>query len=47
MRFVIAATMLTLISAGAHAAPPQGAKLSDIIAKVEQTPDIEYIDEVD
>ncbi|MCL7998217.1 PepSY domain-containing protein [Brucella sp. 21LCYQ03] len=47
MRTVLAAILLTATSAGALAAAPEGAKLSEIISKIEQTPDIQYIDEVD
>lgn len=47
MKTVIAATILTLTTMGAHAAAPEGAKLSDIIAKIENTADVKYVDEVD
>jgi len=47
MRTLLAAILLTATSAGALAAAPEGTKLSEIIAKIEQTPDIQYIDEVD
>ena len=47
MRLIIATALLVLTPLGAYAAPPEGTKLSEIIAKVEQTPDLEYIDEVD
>ncbi|PRA87234.1 hypothetical protein CQ054_08710 [Ochrobactrum sp. MYb29] len=43
MRTMLAAIILTATSAGA----PEGAKLSEIIAKIEQTADVQYIDEVD
>jgi hypothetical protein len=47
MRFIIVSIVLILAPLGAHAAPPEGAKLSAIIAELEQNPDVEYIDEVD
>ncbi|MEO4001043.1 PepSY domain-containing protein [Mesorhizobium sp. CAU 1732] len=47
MRFMIVSIALILAPFGAHAAPPEGAKLSAIIAELEQNPDVEYIDEVD
>ncbi len=47
MRFIIASALITMAPLSAFAAPPEGAKLSEILAKVEQTPDLEYIDEVD
>ncbi|MFD2653796.1 PepSY domain-containing protein [Brucella rhizosphaerae] len=47
MRTVLAAILLTATSVGAFAAAPEGAKLSEIIAKIEQTADVQYIDEVD
>jgi uncharacterized membrane protein YkoI len=47
MRFIFAATLMTIVPLSAFAAPPTGAKLSEIIAKVEQTPDVEYVHEVD
>ncbi|TKT76686.1 PepSY domain-containing protein [Aquamicrobium sp. LC103] len=47
MRFIIASTLMILASLSAYAAPPEGAKLSEIIAELEQNPDVEYIDEVD
>ncbi|MGQ5718051.1 PepSY domain-containing protein [Pseudochrobactrum asaccharolyticum] len=47
MKTVIAATILTLTTMGAYAATPEGAKLSDIIAKIENTADVKYVDEVD
>ncbi len=47
MKTVIAATILTLTIMGAYAATPEGAKLSDIIAKIENTADVKYVDEVD
>ncbi len=47
MKTVIAAALLTSIATGAYAAVPEGEKLSDIIAKIESTADVKYIDEVD
>jgi hypothetical protein len=47
MRSIIAATLITVVPLGAYAAPPTGTKLSEIVAKVEQIPDVEYVDEVD
>ncbi len=47
MRSMAVSALLMLIPLGAHAAPPEGTKLSEIIAKVEQTPDLEYVDEID
>lgn len=47
MRTLLAVILLTTTSAGALAAAPDGTKLSEIIAKIEQTPDLQYIDEID
>lgn len=47
MRTMLAAALLTATSVSAFATAPEGAKLSDIIAKIEQTADLQYIDEVD
>lgn len=47
MRFILASALLILAPLNAYAAPPEGTKLSEIIAKVEQTADVEYVDEVD
>ncbi|MEJ5079830.1 PepSY domain-containing protein [Ochrobactrum sp. MYb379] len=47
MRTMIAAILLTATSASAFAAAPEGAKLSEIISKIEQQADVQYIDEVD
>lgn len=47
MRPILASALLILASTAAHAAAPEGTKLSEIIAKIEQNPDVEYIDEVD
>ncbi|MBC8717489.1 PepSY domain-containing protein [Ochrobactrum sp. Marseille-Q0166] len=47
MRTMLAAAFLTATSVSAFATAPEGAKLSDIIAKIEQTADLQYIDEVD
>lgn len=47
MRIVIASLIVATSSLTALAAAPEGAKLSQVIAKLEQTPDVHYIDEVD
>lgn len=47
MRTMLAAGLLIATSIGAFAAAPEGTKLSEIIAKIEQTADVQYIDEVD
>lgn len=47
MRLALASAILIGASLSAYAAPPEGSKLSEIIAKVEQTADLQYIDEVD
>jgi hypothetical protein len=47
MRLVLASAILVGASLIAYAAPPEGSKLSEIIAKVEQTADLHYIDEID
>lgn len=47
MKTIIAATILTLTAMNAYAAAPEGAKLSEIIAKIESTADVKYVDEVD
>ncbi|MGH6763665.1 MAG: PepSY domain-containing protein [Phyllobacterium sp.] len=48
MRLVFASAAILLISSlNAYAAPPEGSKLSEIIAKIEQTADVQYVDEVD
>ncbi|MFD1197243.1 PepSY domain-containing protein [Brucella gallinifaecis] len=46
-RSIYVAIIVTATSVAALAAPPEGTKLSEIIAKIEQTPDMQYIDEVD
>ncbi|OHV76452.1 PepSY domain-containing protein [Rhizobium sp. LCM 4573] len=45
--FLVSALSLMAASLNAYAAAPEGAKLSEIVAKVEQTPDVDYVDEVD
>ncbi|KKX34218.1 PepSY domain-containing protein [Rhizobium sp. LC145] len=45
--FFASALSLVITALNAHAAAPDGAKLSEIVAKIEQTPDVEYVDEVD
>ncbi|MBC2885055.1 PepSY domain-containing protein [Ochrobactrum sp. CM-21-5] len=47
MRLILASVFLAVASSGALAAAPEGTKLSEIIAKVEQTADVQYVDEVD
>lgn len=47
MKIFIAATIVTFTAMSACAAAPEGAKLSDIVAKIENTADVQYIDEVD
>lgn len=47
MRLILASAILAATSLSAHAAAPTGTKLSEIIAKIEQTPDFHYVDEVD
>ncbi|WP_273725060.1 PepSY domain-containing protein [Brucella gallinifaecis] len=47
MRTILVAVLLTTTSFGAFAAAPEGTKLSQIISKIEQTADLQYIDEVD
>lgn len=46
MRLAMTTLFLGLSAIAAHAAP-DGAKLSEIIAKVEQNPDTAFINEVD
>lgn len=45
--FFASALSLVITALNAHAAAPEGAKLSEIVAKIEQTADVEYVDEVD
>jgi len=47
MRLVATTLFLGLSTVAAFSAPPEGAKLSDIIAKIEQKADTAFIDEVD
>ena len=47
MRTVLVAILLAATSATAFAAAPEGAKLSEIISRIEQQADVQYIDEVD
>ncbi|MDM7851512.1 PepSY domain-containing protein [Pseudochrobactrum kiredjianiae] len=47
MKTIIAATILTFTALSAYAAVPEGTKLSEIIAKIESTADVKYVDEVD
>lgn len=47
MKTIIAVTILTFTAMNAYSAAPEGAKLSEIIAKIENTADVKYIDEID
>ncbi len=47
MRLVLASIILATTTFSTFAASPEGAKLSEIIAKIEQSPDFQYLDEVD
>lgn len=47
MRFILTTAAILASSVVAFAAAPEGQKLSEIIAKIEQTADFDYIDEVD
>lgn len=47
MKTLIATILLTFTTLSAHAATPEGIKLSDIIAKIESKDDVKFIDEVD
>jgi hypothetical protein len=44
---MIGAAALVLSTLAAQAAPPTGQALSEIIARIEQTADFDYVDEVD
>lgn len=47
MRLVLASAILLTSSFAAFAAPPEGQKLSEIIAKIEQSAEVQYVDEAD
>lgn len=48
MRTILAsAAALALTTLNAYAVPPEGAKASEIVAKIEQTPDVQYVAEID
>jgi uncharacterized membrane protein YkoI len=49
MRLLLASTILAASSLSSFAAPapPEGQKLSEIIAKIEQNADVQYVDETD
>lgn len=47
MRIWLVAAALAAGALSAHAAAPEGAKLSEIIGKIEQAPDVAYVDEVE
>lgn len=47
MKLIIAATALMFTGLSAYAAPPEGIKLSELVAKIEKMADFQYIDEID
>jgi len=47
MRLILASAILASTCVAAFAAPPEGQKLSEIIAKIEQNADVLYVDEAD
>jgi hypothetical protein len=47
MRLILASAILAASSLSSFAAPPEGQKLSEIIAKIEQNGDVQYVDEAD
>lgn len=47
MRFILASSILAASCVVAFAAPPEGQKLSEIIAKLEQNAEIQHVNEVD
>jgi hypothetical protein len=47
MRLVLASAILLTSSLAVFAAPPEGQKLSEIIAKIEQNAEVQYVDEAD
>ena len=47
MRLVLAFAILAASSLASFAATPEGQKLSEIIARIEQSGEVQYVDEVD
>lgn len=47
MRLVLASAILAASSLASLAATPEGQKLSEIIARIEQSGEVQYVDEVD
>jgi len=47
MRLVLASAILAASSLASFAATPEGQKLSEIIARIEQSGEVQYVDEVD
>ena len=47
MRLILASAVLVASSLASFAAAPEGQKLSEIIAKIEQNAEVQYVDEVD
>ncbi|WIY52381.1 PepSY domain-containing protein [Devosia sp. YIM 151766] len=47
MRVFASAALLGLFTLSVQAAPPEGVKLSQIIAQIEQTADFHYLDEIE
>ena len=47
MRLILASAILAASSLTSFAATPDGQKLSEIVAKIEQNAEVQYVDEVD
>jgi hypothetical protein len=47
MRLILASAILAASSLASFAATPEGQKLSEIIARIEQSGEVQYVDEVD
>lgn len=47
MRIIIATTAIMFGATGAFAAMPEGQSLSEIVAKIEQTANFQYVDQID
>jgi uncharacterized membrane protein YkoI len=47
MRLILASAALAASTLASFAAAPEGQKLSEIIAKIEQNAEVQYVDEVD
>lgn len=47
MRLALASAILLTSSLAAFAAPPEGQKLSEIIAKIEQNAEVQYVNEAE